>query len=353
MTVACVTGASGFIGGALVERLTGSGVRILPAHRGDGLSFFPRLRRRLADLSQSFDGSGLPYERQDWEWPHDADWRLRGRGQDRPRSISELPRRSQADLARCLAGTDTVYHLAGLHGGSRHVTAADFAAVNGELTRRLFRAACEAGVRTFVWLSTIKVLGEVAEAPLAADAPHAPVGDYATSKARAERALLDASRRSTRLVIVRAPLVYGPGVGGNFSALMRLCGTGLPLPLAGATAVRSMVGLANLVDLLAHLPRADLRAAEILHVRDPQDWRTTDLVGELQRLSGRSSRQFPVSGKLAESVSGRLGMGHLFRRLFLPLRVDGESAERRAGWKPPRTSTDLLEETVAWARRKR
>ena len=306
MTVACVTGASGFIGGALVRRLGDCGRDVLPAVRGAATQ-----------------------------------------------GIGELARRSQGDLARALEGTDTVYHLAGLHEGSGHATAADYEAINRDLTLRLFHAADAAGVRTFVWLSTIKVLGEVAEEPLGSEAPYAPVGDYAESKCRAERALLDARAHSTILVIVRPPLVYGPGVRGNFAALMRLAGTGLPLPLAGATASRSMIGLANLVDVLALLPAADLGRAEILHVRDAEDWRVTDLAGELQRLSGHSRRQFRVSGKLAESIAGPLGMGGMVSRLFDPLRVDAESSERRLGWKPGRPSAELLEETVAWTRLKR
>ena len=306
MTVACVTGASGFIGGALVRRLAERGQEVLPAHRGEAA-----------------------------------------------RGISDLARRSEADLARVLAGADAVYHLAGLHEGSRHATAADFDAVNRDLTLRLFNAACAAGVRTFVWLSTIKVLGEVAAEPLGPEAPYAPVGGYARSKTRAERALLDAGGHATALAVVRPPLVYGPGVRGNFAALTRLCGTGLPLPLAAATALRSMVGLDNLVDFLALLPAVDLNGAEILHVRDGEEWRVTDLAGELQRLSGRSSRQFPMSRKLADSFAGWLGMRGAVSRLFDPLRVDAASSERRVGWKPPRPSAELLEETVAWTRLKR
>lgn len=306
MTVVCVTGATGFIGGALARRLKERGEEVLPAHRGEAAA-----------------------------------------------GIAELPRRSQAGLARALDGCDTVYHVAGLVEGSKHATATDFDTVNRGLTQRLFKAACSAGVRTFVWLSTVKVLGEVAETPLAPDAPHAPVSDYARSKARAERALLDAHRQSTALLIVRPPLVYGPGVRGNFAALMRLCGTGLPLPLAGATARRSMVGLANLVDFLVRLPAANLAGAEILHVRDREEWRITELAAELQRLSGRSRRQFPVSRRLAGAIAGRLNRRDAVLRLFEPLRIDSQSSERRAGWKPPRSATELLEETVAWTRLKR
>ena len=301
MTLTCITGSTGFIGGALAGRLAEGGAGLLLTHSGPAAA-----------------------------------------------GIGELARRTQGELARALAGVDAVYHLAGLAEGARRVTTADFDAVNHALTLRLYRAACDAGVRNFIWTSTIKVLGEVAQTPLAPEAAYAPAGAYAKSKAGAERALLAAADGTTRVVIVRPPLVYGPGVGGNFASLMRLCRSGLPLPLAVARARRSMVGLANLVDFLAALGAADLGAAEILHVRDAQEWRIGDLAGELQRLYGRPGRQFALSGGLMESVAGRLGIGGVASRLFHPLRVDAASSERRVGWKPPYASQQLLKETVAW-----
>ena len=101
------------------------------------------------------------------------------------------------------------------------------------------------------------------------------------------------------------------------------------------------------------MPAADLNGAEILHVRDEEDWRVTDLAGELQRLSGHARRQFPVSRKLAESMACRLGRPGAVSRLFDPLRVEAQSTGRRLGWKPPRRSIELLEETVAWTCSKR
>ena len=306
MTVACVTGASGFIGRALSARLVELGHRVVRARSGAATE-----------------------------------------------GIGELPRRTTSELADGLAGAGVVYHLAGLQDGSRRATATDFDAINHTLTLRLFRAACAAGVDRFVWLSTIKVLGEVAPEPLRPQAAYAPQGDYALSKARAEQALLAQAAGGTRLVIVRPPLVYGPGVAGNFGALLRLCRSGLPLPLANADAQRSMVGLANLVDLLTALLSADLGAAEILHVRDAREWRVHELVAELQRLCGHSRRQFPVSTQLLRWVAGWTGMRGAVSRLFDPLRIDVQGSQQRLGWEPPFPSSKLLDETVAWTATRR
>ncbi len=303
MTLVCVTGVSGFVGGALVRRLAADGHRVLAAHHG------------------------------------------KARG-----GISELARRTEGELAGALADVDAVYHIAGLSEGSRRATPADFDAVNCALTRRLYRAAVAAHVRKFIWLSTIKVLGEVAATPLSPEARRAPVSAYARSKARAEQALLATADGSTGLVIVRPPLIYGPAAKGNFATLLRLCRSGLPLPLAAVEARRSMVGLANLVDLLARLAVVDLGKADIVHVRDAKEWRVGELARTLQRLAGHPGRQFPVSRKLAEAVARGLFMPGIPSRVFDPLRVEARSSELRVGWRPPYASEELLLESVAWAR---
>ncbi len=307
MTIACVTGASGFIGRALVRRLEDTGCRVLRAHQSGTLK---------AD---------------------DA--------------IGDWPALSAKALARTFEGIDTVYHLAGLTERARAAASADFDAVNRQLTLRLFCAARTARVARFVWLSTAKVLGETAREPLRPDASHAPIGPYALSKSRAERQLLATDCATTALAIIRPPLVYGPGVGGNFDALMRLCRTGLPLPLARARARRSILGLANLVALLAHLASVNWCGAEVLHVCDARDWRVCDLVAALQRYYGHPSRQFAIPKPLARAIAAPLGLSGMVSRLFDPLRIDAQGSHRRLGWQPPHTSEKLLEETVAWTRR--
>ena len=303
MALACVTGASGFVGQGLLPRLAALGIKVRPAHRGAAPSG----------------------------------------------EISGLASRSQSQLARSLEGVDAVYHLAALVGGRpRRPAAADYAAVNRDLSLRLFRAARMAGAGLFVWLSTIKVLGEVAETPLLPEAPYAPADEYAASKMRAEQALLECDPGAMRLIIVRPPLVYGPGVKGSFAKLLALCRTGLPLPLAAAEARRSMVGRDNLADFLAHAASASGGIGPILHVRDAEEWRVTDLAAELQRLAGHPRRQFRMARRPLAPLARRAGLDGALSRLFDPLRVDAEDSQRRLGWKPLRQSRAMLEETVAW-----
>ena len=296
--LAAVSGASGFIGTALTRALAARGIAVRPDARPDGQ------RRPLF-------GQAL------------ADW---------------------------LRGVDIVYHLAGIaHANAAHASRADFTAVNRDLTLDLRRASAAAGASAFVWLSSIKVLGETAEAPLGVDAPYAPQGNYARSKAEAEQGLLSTSQTGgPRLMIVRPPLVYGPGVKGNFVRLLKLCASPWPLPLAGASGLRSMLGLDNLVDLLIHLAHA-ANPPTLLHARDDEEWRTTDLVRELRRLAKRPNRQFFVPAGVVKAIGRPAGLAGTASRLFDPLRVDAEPSMRALGWRPPHSAHELLERTWRWA----
>ncbi len=298
VTLAAVTGASGFIGTALIPALAAQGIAVRPDARANG--------------------QRLPVSR-----PALADW---------------------------LRGADLVYHLAGIaHGNAVQAREADFTAVNRDLTLTLYQASVVVGVRTFVWLSSIKALGNTAQAPLGVDAPHAPQGHYARSKAQAELALLRASQAGgPRLIMVRPPLVYGPGVKGNFARLLKLCASPWPLPLADARGPRALLGLENLVHLLVHLADA-VNPPTLIHVRDEEEWRTTDLVRELRRLAGRPNRQFFVPAGMVKALARPLGLAALAERLFDPLRVDAGPSMRALGWRPPHSARELLEKTWRWS----
>ncbi|MEE8297152.1 MAG: NAD-dependent epimerase/dehydratase family protein, partial [Hyphomicrobium sp.] len=235
MTLACVTGSTGFIGRHLCEQLAAQAIALRTAHSGSQASAL----------------------------------------------LTDVVKRSESELASALEGADVVYHLAGIaHDGVR----GDLLEVNRDLTLRLYRAALLSGVKIFVWLSTLKVLGDVAEAPVGLDAPYRPRGTYAQSKAQTEQTLLALPTQATELVIVRPPLVYGPNVKGNFRRLLQLCKTPLPLPFEAAQGKRSMVGVRNLVSLLVHLgEKGGDPESRIVHVRDTQEWSVNSLVEELRR----------------------------------------------------------------------
>ena len=298
MTLAAVSGASGFIGTALTSALAAQGIAVRPDAHPDG--------HRLPLSGQAA-----------------ADW---------------------------LRGADVVYHLAGIaHDSAAHASRASFMAVNHDLTLGLYQASGAAGVPAFVWLSSIKALGDTAAAPLGVDAPHAPQGNYARSKAQAEVGLLRAHQAGgPRLAIVRPPLVYGPGVKGNFARLLKLCASPWPLPLAGACAPRALLGLDNLVDLLIHLAHT-VNPPTFIHARDEEEWPTTDLVKELRRLSGRPNRQLLVAAGVVKAMARPLGLAATASRLFDPLRVDAEPSMQALGWRPPHSTRELLEKTWRWA----
>jgi UDP-glucose 4-epimerase len=227
--------------------------------------------------------------------------------------------------------------------------------VNVSWTRNLAEAAAAAAVPVLVWLSSIKVLGDVSAEPLAVDAPYAPAGAYAASKAQAEQALLDTAVRHTRVAVVRPPLVYGPEVRGNFLALMRWTALGAPLPLAGARAQRSLVGVHNLVSLLLALaePRSGTGGVEIYHVADDEDLAVAELIRRLGAALGRRPRLWYLPEPWLHAAARITGRESAFDRLFRPLRVCQAATRERLGWVPPHSIDHELGEAARWYQRRR
>jgi UDP-glucose 4-epimerase len=249
-------------------------------------------------------------------------------------------------IARVVAGADVVYHLAAVaHEAAAESDPDTMRAVNVEAPLRWLRAAERAGVPRFVWVSTIKVLGDVSAAPLTPDSPCRPGNAYARGKREAEERLLAEPLAATSLAVVRPPLVYGPGVRGNFLTMLRWGARGWPLPLAGATAPRSVIAVANLCHLL-HRLAAD--GSGIFHAADAEDVCVAELVAELRRLMGCPVRQFAMPDGLLRAAAGALGRGSWYARLFEPLQVDIGATRSRLGWSPPMARQQALEETVAW-----
>jgi nucleoside-diphosphate-sugar epimerase len=267
------------------------------------------------------------------------------------------PMEALREPERALQGLDVVVHLAArVHRNPGRDDAALHEAVNARGTAALAEAAARAGVRRFVFVSTLKVLGE--ESPsgpdgrprafTAADAP-APQDAYARAKAEGEARLHDIARRTgLEPVIVRPPLVYGPGVGGNFLSLIRLADSGMPLPFGAVRNRRSLVCVETLADLLRAAAEHDAAPGRALLVSDGEDLSTADLVRRLAEALHRPARLIPVPPALLAAGLTLLGRRAAYRRIAGSLFVDISETERRLGWSPPVPLNEALARTAAW-----
>ena len=303
-----VTGAGGFIGRALVERLAAHGTPVIAVLRREAVLPAGATPCILGELTPA------------------TDW------------------------APLLAGARGVVHLASrahapASGEQRWIE--DEAAV----ARRLARQAKSAGVTRLVLLSSIKVLGErTQDLPFRAHQPAAPEDVYGLAKWRMEEAMR--AEAGERLAILRPPLVYGPRVKANFLALLRLVDSGLPLPFAAIDNRRSLVFLDNLLDLVETALVHPDAAGESFLLRDDDEVSTAALTRGIAAALGRRSRLLPCPPgllRLAASLAGRAGAAD---RLLSSLRVDDFATRQRLGWRPRVTLEEGLAATARWYRRR-
>jgi UDP-glucose 4-epimerase len=295
-----VTGGDGFIGSAACRALSAAGHRVR------------RAVRRAAGDPATTDATGVV-------------------------AVGDIG--AQTDWGGALAGIDAVIHLAGRVHVMREPPGdalARFRAVNVAGTRRLAESAACAGVQRIVYVSSIKVNGETtADTPFReTDAP-APLDPYGVSKWEAEETLRGMSERhGLEAVIVRPPLVYGPGVRGNLRALLRAIARGIPLPLGGIRNRRSLVGLENLVQLLVRCTESSAAAGETFLAADGEDVSTPDLVRQLAAGVGRPARLFAVPEALAAGAAALLGWQDAIARLWGSLQIDASKARSLLEWHP-------------------
>jgi nucleoside-diphosphate-sugar epimerase len=242
----------------------------------------------------------------------------------------------------------TVVHLAARVHDPDGV-AADFDRDNVEKTWMLAEAAATAGAARFVFASTVKVHGEETRgAPFGPDSPPSPEDAYARSKWRAEEALREiAQRKGLPVVIVRLPLAYGPGVGGNFRDLLRLADGGAWLPFAAIANRRSFVHVRDLAEALllaAGHPGAPGRAFIAAH---PEPVSTTALMTALRVAMGRPARLFPVPPFMLEAGATVVGLRARMRRLTRSLEVDPSRLVSELGWSPRIALAAGVSDTVA------
>ena len=214
----------------------------------------------------------------------------------------------------------------------------EFRRVNVQGTRHLAQQAAAAGVRRFVFISSIKVNGEATlpgKAFLADDVP-APLDPYGVSKMEAEQGLRDiAAQTGMEVVIVRPPLVYGPGVKANFQAMMRWLTRGVPLPLGAIDNRRSLVALGNLVDLIVTCIHHPAAANQTFLVSDGEDLSTTQLLRRMGQALGMPARLMPVPTSLLKLGASLVGRPAVAQRLCGSLQVDISKTRQLLGWTPP------------------
>ncbi|MGV8803650.1 MAG: UDP-glucose 4-epimerase family protein [Polaromonas sp.] len=296
-----VTGAGGFVGQALVAHLAAAGIAVTGVSRSHA----------------------------------------RGAG-----SSVRLAR--YEDAVPLLAGRACVVHLAArvhVMRDAAHDPLAAFRAANTDLPVFLARQAAAAGVRRFVFVSSIKVNGEATAPgqPFTENDACAPLDPYGVSKWEAEQALREvASQTGMELVIIRPPLIYGPGVRANFAALLRAVAQGIPLPLGAIDNRRSLLALDNLLDFITLCLRHPGAANQTFLVSDAEDLSTPELIRRMARVMQKPVRLITLPVILLKAAALVLGRRNMLERLCGNLQLDISKARTRLGWNPPLTVEEGL-----------
>jgi len=313
-----VTGARGFVGSRLCQCLAGLGKSV-------------RRTVRAADFARSEADDIMPVGD---IGPH-TDWRA------------------------ALQGIEVVVHLAAhVHRlpGSENEAVDRYWQVNTLGTERLAQEAAKAGVKRFVYLSSIKVLGEQSDAVgdetggrFSETWPCQPLDPYGISKAEAERRLWAiASATGMELVVIRPPLVYGPGVKANFERLLGMVKRGLPLPFASVRNGRSLIFLDNLVDFIVCVLHHPAAVGQTFLVADGEDLSTPELIQKIAGAMGRSVRLWPCPLPVLSWAGCLLGRSAEVRRLCGSLRLDSGMTREVLSWRPPYTVEQGIQVTVQW-----
>ncbi len=311
-----VTGASGFIGSALVSWLLQQGRSV-------------RAAVRTADKGDPFV--------------------------DRNCDVAVVGDVGRAtDWTQALEGIDVVVHLT----GRAHVLdetsgepLREFRATNVDGTVRLAEQAARSA-RRLVFVSSIGVNGtKTVGTPFSESSPARPIEDYAISKHEAELRLAELSRQTgLEVVIVRPPLVYGPRCPGNFLRLIRLVDSGIPLPLASIRNLRSFIYVENLASALLACAAHPAAAGKTFLVDDGGATSTPELARALAQLLGRNTRIFPCPVPVIEWIGRLTGRGDSIARLVDSLVVDGSAIRRELSWQPLVPLAQGLAVTVRWYR---
>jgi nucleoside-diphosphate-sugar epimerase len=261
----------------------------------------------------------------------------------------------QDEITSALKDVDVVVHSAArvhmMQDDSKDPLS-EFRKMNRNATLTLARLAAESGVQRFVFISSIKVNGEMTRLghPFTPEDKHVPDDPYGLSKYEAEQGLLDlANETGMEVVIIRPPLVYGPGVKANFASMMHWVNKGLPLPFGLVDNKRSLVALDNLVDfiaLCADREKSPKSRNQIFLISDGEDVSTTQLLQKVAKAFNKKAFLLPIPVWLMTFVAKILGKGAVADRLFGSLQVDSSKARDLLGWKPVTTMDEQLQKTA-------
>ena len=255
--------------------------------------------------------------------------------------------------APALEGCASVVHLAARVHVMRDRSVdplAAFRAVNVDGTLSLAKAAVDAGVRRFIYLSSVKIHGEETQrgSPFRHDDPANPLEPYSISKWEAECGLAEiAARTGLEVVVLRPPLIYGPRVRGNFRSLVRLVSSGVPIPLGGVTENRrSLLALDNLIDLIILCLQHPAAANSTFLVSDGHAMSTAELISRLAAALSLSARLLVVPVPVLAGVAKLIGLDRMAARLLCNLEVDVDYTQRTLDWVPPVSVDDALRQLV-------
>ena len=306
-----ITGASGFVGSAVARQLSTYPDKHIVA----------ALRRESAELPQSI------------------------------RQIIVGDLLASTDYSNVLAGVDVVIHAAARVHVMRDDACdplAEFRKVNVEGTLSLARQAAKAGVKRFVFISSIKVNGEGTEnTPFTPDDVISTNDPYGLSKWEAEQGLFAlAEATGMEVVVIRPPLIYGPGVKANFLRMIQWVQKGVPLPLGAVKNKRSLIALDNLVSFIIHCTDHPKASNEVFLISDGEDVSTTELLKKVARAFGKQARLIPVPVGLMCFVARLLGKKDVAERLFGSLQVDSSKARSLLDWRPVINMDEQLEKIV-------
>lgn len=258
---------------------------------------------------------------------------------------------AQTQWQDALAGVDVVVHLAARVHVMQETNAdplAAFREVNTQGTVNLARQAVAAGVKRFIYLSSIKVNGEyTTDQPFCAEDKPAPQDPYAISKFEAEQQLLKLGEQTgLEIVIIRPTLVYGAGVKGNFRRLIQLVDKSFPLPFADIKNARSLVNIQNLCSLIQTCLTHPKAAGEVFLVSDGWDVSTSELFAYIAEALGKKSHLFYLPASLIYFFTRLLNKNAEYERLFGSLQVDIKKNEQLLGWKPETSVETAIKKTV-------